>query len=170
MRAEKQLITSEYLNRLKNSPFFILADYRGMKVPHFNELRRRLAKTGAEIHVIKNAMFDRAVREAGLPGLGDALTGQLAAVTGRQDIAAAAKVLKTFRAEFERPAIQFGYLDAQRLEAAELVQLADLPPLEILRAQLLGLLNTPATRLVQVLRAPGQQVARVLQARADKAE
>ncbi|MCS7338682.1 MAG: 50S ribosomal protein L10, partial [Verrucomicrobiae bacterium] len=118
--------------------------------------------------VVKNSLFRQAVLEAGLPDLGPRLTGQLAVVTGQKDISAAAKVLKTFAAEFERPKIKFGYLNDQELDEAALSMLADLPSLDTLRASLLGLLNAPATRLVRVLGAPATQLARVLQARVDK--
>jgi len=168
MRAEKQNITHEYLARLNNSPFFIVVDYQGLKVGPITELRKRLNKAGAEMHVVKNSIFRIAAKEAGISELGGTLTGQLAVVTGQRDVSSAAKVVKTFSSEFERPKIKFGFLNNQRIEAATVVQLADLPSIEVLRGKLLGLLNTPATRLVQILNTPGSQLARVIKAKADK--
>lgn len=168
MRSEKQYISSEYIARLNASPFFIVVNYRGLAVRHFNELRKRLTKAGAEVHVIKNSIFKRSVQAAAGVELPAELTGQLAMVTGRQDISTAAKVLKAFQAEFEKPKIQFGYLDKQRLEMAEIITLAELPPLEVLRGKIMGAINAPASRLVQVLNAPGQQLVRALQARVEK--
>jgi large subunit ribosomal protein L10 len=168
MRTEKQLLTNEYLARLNASPFFIVVNYQGLKVGPLTELRKRLNQAGAELHVVKNSVFRLAAREAGLPDLGNSLLGQLAVVTGQRDISAAAKVVKIFRAEFDRPKFKFGYLNNQRLEEAELMTLADLPSLIVLRGKLLGLLNAPATRLVTLLNTPASQLARVLQARADK--
>jgi large subunit ribosomal protein L10 len=168
MRAEKQNITQEYLARLNNSPFFIVVDYQGLKVGPITELRKRLNKAGAEMHVVKNSIFRIAAKEAGISELGGTLTGQLAVVTGQRDVSSAAKVVKTFSSEFERPKIKFGFLNNQRIEAATVVQLADLPSIEVLRGKLLGLLNTPATRLVQILNTPGSQLARVIKAKADK--
>jgi large subunit ribosomal protein L10 len=169
MRAEKQIITSEYAARLNASPFFLVVEYRGLAVKHFNELRRRLAKVGAEIHVVKNSIFRIAVKGIGMADL-EGLTGQLAVVTGRQDVSVTAKVLKTFQAEFDRPKVQFGFLKQQRLEASEVMVLADLPPLEVMRGRILGAIQAPATRLAQVLNAPAQQLVRVLQGRIEKAE
>ncbi len=168
MRVEKQSINNEYLARLNGSPFFIVVDYRGLKVAPMTELRRRLNKGGAELHVVKNSIFRLAVKEAGVADLGSTLTGQLAVVTGQRDVSSAAKIVKTFSAEFEKPKIKFGYLKNQRLEAADVLVLADLPSLEVLRAKFLGVLQAPATKLVSVLNAPGAQLARVLQARVDK--
>jgi large subunit ribosomal protein L10 len=168
MRAEKQNLTVEYKARLSSSPFFIVVDYKGLKVAPMTELRKRLNKAGAEVHVVKNSIFRIAAKEAGVAELNGGLTGQIAVVTGQRDIAATAKVLKTFASEFEKPKIKFGYLSSDRLEAQDLLTLADLPSIEVLRGKLLGLFNTPATRLVQILNTPASQLARVLQARAEK--
>ena len=168
MRAEKQSITNEYKARLNASPFFIVVEYKGLKVGPITELRKRLAKAGAEMHIVKNSMFRLAAKEAGVADLNGALAGQMAVVTGQRDVSVAAKVIKTFAAEFEKPKVKFGYLNNQRLETAEIMTLADLPSLEVLRGKLLGLLNTPATRLVQLLQTPASQLARVLKAKAEK--
>jgi large subunit ribosomal protein L10 len=168
MRAEKQIISGEYVARLNSSPFFIVVDYTGLRVGPMTELRKRLQKAGAEIHVVKNTIFRIAAKEAGVSDLAGSLTGQTAVVTGQRDVSAAAKVLKTFTAEFEKPKTRFGFLNNARLDADALKVLADLPPMEVLRSKLLGLLNTPATTLVALLNTPASQLARVLQAKVDK--
>src|SRR5688572_27017751 len=103
MRAEKQIISSEYITRLNSSPFFIVVDYTGLRVGPMTELRKRLHKAGAEIHVVKNTLFRIAAKEAGVTDLGSTLTGQIAVVTGQKDVSSAAKVIKTFASEFEKP-------------------------------------------------------------------
>jgi large subunit ribosomal protein L10 len=168
MRAEKQSISAEYIARLNASPFFIVVDYQGLKVGPITELRKRLGKAGAEMHVVKNSIFRIAAKEAGIPDLGGTLAGQLAVVTGQKDVSVAAKVVKTFASEFEKPKIKFGYLNNQRLESQVIVALADLPSLDVLRARLAGLINTPATRLAQILNTPASQLARVIKAKAEK--
>ncbi|MGP8053858.1 MAG: 50S ribosomal protein L10 [Limisphaerales bacterium] len=168
MRAEKQILTKEYVARLNASPFFIVVNYKGLKVSHMTELRKRLQKAGAEIHIVKNSIFQIAAKEAGVGEFNGSLTGQLAVVTGQKDISAAAKVVKNFGAEFDRLKVQFGYLNNQRLGQAAIVALADLPSLDVLRATLLGLLNAPATKLVVLLNTPASQLARVIKAKAEK--
>ncbi len=169
MRAEKKLISADYVARLNASPFFIVVDYVGLKVGPITELRKRLTRSGARLTVVKNSLFKLAAKEAGVGDLGGSLTGQVAVVSGEKDLAAAAKVLKTFKAEFDKPQIRFGYLGNQRLEPAALLAIADLPPLNVLKAKLMGLVNTPATRLVQLLNTPGSQLARVVKAKAEQA-
>ena len=168
MRQEKQSLTKEYLTRLNASPFFIVVDYKGLKVAHMTELRKRLSKSGAEVHVVKNSIFRVAAKEAGVADLNGALAGQIAIVTGQKDVSVAAKVVKSFSAEFDRLKIKFGYLNNQRLGDTELLALADLPSIEVLRAQFLGVLNAPATKLVRLLNTPASQLAQVLQAKAEK--
>ena len=170
MRAEKQIITKEYLDRLNASPFFIVVDYKGLKVGPITELRKRLHGAGAEMHVVKNSIFRIAAKEAGVGELNGALTGQLAVVTGKRDVSSAAKVVKSFGAEFDKLKIHFGYLNNQRLEQADLLTLADLPSMEVLRGKLLGLFNAPATKFVTLLNTPASQLARVLKAQAEKLE
>lgn len=170
MRAEKQILTKEYLNRLNGSPFFIVVDYRGLKVAHLTELRKRLLKAGAEIHVVKNSIFRIAAKEAGVVDLNGNMAGQLAVVTGQKDISTAAKVVKTFGSEFDKLKIQFGYLNNQRLGQPEILTLADLPSIEVLRGKFLGVLNAPATKFVALINTPASQLARVLSAQKDKLE
>ncbi len=170
MRAEKQYISNEYMARLNASPYFIVVDYRGLKVGQMTELRKRLHKAGAEMHVVKNSIFRLAVKEAGVGDVGTSLTGQLAVVTGQKDVSSAAKIVKTFSSEFEKPKVRFGYLKNQRLETADIIALADLPSIEVLRSKLLGVIMAPATKLAAVLNAPGTQLVRVLQARVEKGE
>jgi large subunit ribosomal protein L10 len=170
MRAEKKLLTSEYLIRLNASPFFIVVGYTGLKVAHLTELRKRLTQAGAEIHIVKNSVFNVAAKEAGIGDLKSTLAGQLAVVTGKKDISAAAKALKNFKAEFDKLKLKFGYLNNQRLDEASITALADLPSLDVLRATLLGLLNAPATKLATLINTPAVQLAQVIKAKAEKAE
>jgi large subunit ribosomal protein L10 len=170
MRPEKQNLTKEYVTRLNASPFFIVVDYKGLKVGHMTELRKRLNKAGAEVHVVKNSIFRIAAKESGVTDLNGSLAGQMAVVTGKKDISTAAKVVKTFASEFDKLKVKFGYLNNSRLGDTDIIALADLPSIEVLRAKFLGLLNAPATKMVTLLNTPASQLARVLQAKVEKGQ
>lgn len=158
MRAEKKLLTSEYVARLNGSPFFIVAGYQGLKVEHLNELRKRLRAVGAEVHVVKNTVFCVAAKEAGVTtGLDGALSGQIAVITGQKEIFAAAKVVKNFAAEFDKLKLKFGYMNNERIENNVILAYADLPSLDVLRAKLLGLFSAPASRIAQVIKAKSEK-------------
>jgi large subunit ribosomal protein L10 len=170
MRPEKQLIVEDLKKQVGSSPFVILTEYKGMTVQQFGELRKRLRAAKAEYHVAKNTMLRHAMKAAELPELDRNLGGMTAVVVGndKSDIGAVAKVLKQFGKEFEKPKFKVGSLGKQALSADEISAVADLPSLDALRAQLVGLLQTPATRIAVVLGAPASQIARVLKAHADK--
>ena len=168
MRAEKQILTKEYLARLNASPFFLVVNYQGLKVSHLTEFRKRLRSAGAEVHVVKNSIFQIAAKEAGISDINGSLAGMVAVVTGQKDISVAAKVVKNFGAEFDKLKVKFGYLNSKRLADTDILALADLPSLDVLRARLLGLFNAPATKLVRLISTPASQLARVIQAKVDK--
>jgi large subunit ribosomal protein L10 len=168
MRPEKASVVSELSERLNRSPFVLVTDYQRMNVSHFADLRDRLAATGAQVHVVKNSFLKRAMTDSGLPDVADKLTGQTAVVTGEKDVAPVAKILKTFIAEFKIAGMKIGVVDKSILSSQELETLAELPSRDVLLAQLLGLLLSPATKLVRLLNEPGSALARVLNARASK--
>ena len=168
MRPEKASIVSELSEALKRSPFVLVTDYRGMKVADFGELRNRLAPARAEVHVVKNNFLKLAMADSGFPEVGDQFVGQTAVVTGEADVAPVAKIFKTFATEFKLAALRVGFVDRAVLSTAELETLAELPTREILQAQLLGLLLSPATRLVSLFNEPAAALARLLSAKAEK--
>lgn len=166
MRPEKVSIVEDLQAKLNASPFLFVADYTGLKVDQFSELRSRLADAGARCHVVKNTFLRRAAEESGLPDIGE-LKGQTAIVVGEQDVAAAAKVLKKFTAEFQKPIVKTGVVDRMVLTTDQIDAIADLPSREVLLAQLLGTLQSPASTLVRLLNEPASSLARVLKAHAD---
>ncbi|MCX6974816.1 MAG: 50S ribosomal protein L10 [Verrucomicrobia bacterium] len=167
MRPEKTLIVSDVREKLKASPYLLIVDFTGMKVPHFETLRTKLSEAGAKISVVRNTFLRIAAQELQMPEMSESLSGQTAMVTGEVDICAAAKVLKTFAAEFKKPTVRAGVLDNAALSAAQVAVLADLPSKDVLRATLLGLLQAPASQLVRVLNEPAASLARVLKAKGD---
>jgi large subunit ribosomal protein L10 len=168
MRPEKAGIVADLQTKLNRSPFLLIADYTGLRVDQFSELRNRLAGVGAECRVVKNTFLRRAAKEVGLPDLSGDLKGQTAVVMGEKDVAAAAKVLKAFTAEFQKPVMKSGVLDNAVISNSEIAALAELPSREVLLAKLLGTLLSPASTLVRLLNEPGAQLARALQAKVDQ--
>src|ERR1700733_14411690 len=162
MRPEKNLIISEIKTRVDRSPYVLLTDYTGMQVPQFNELRNRLSGANAEYRVVKNNLLRRALQGSNLPDLESYLHGQSAVVIGDTDVSAAAKVIKSFAAEFKKPLLKIGILDKAVVNVDQIMALADLPSKDVLQAKLLGLLIAPASHLVRLLNTPASQIAQVL--------
>lgn len=167
MKEEKAVQIEQMREWVKASPYLIVLDYTGMKVSEFSELRGRLRKVGAAVKVVKNTLFRRALGEASFPEMDKDLAGQTAVVAGGKDAPAAAKVIKTFKAEFTRPVLRAGLMDGKLLGVNELVMLADLPSMEVLRGRLLGALAAPGTTLVRLIAEPGARLARLLKAKSE---
>ena len=158
MRKEKLSVVKNIEGWLQGSPYLIVTDYTGMKVDQFSELRNRLAGIEAEIHVVKNTYIRKALKEVQLPGLEDQqLQGQTAVVYGAKDFAAAAKILKNFKSEFQKPDIRVGIVDRAVMQQETLLKIADLPSLEVLRTKLAILIKTPATQIAQIIKAKAEK-------------
>lgn len=168
MHPAKATVVADLNSKLNASPFLFVTDYAGLDVIQFSELRNRLHKAGARAIVVKNSFLRLAVKEAGLPELGE-LRGQTAVIVGDKDAAAAAKVLKTFATEFKKLSVKSGVVDRLVVSGEQINAIADLPSRDVLLATLLGVLNAPASTLVRLLNEPASQLARVLQAKADQA-
>ena len=170
MRPEKNLIIDEIKTRVDRAPYVLLTDYTGMQVPQFNELRSRLSGANAEFRVVKNNLLRRALQGSNLPDLETYLHGQSAVVLGDTDISAAAKVLKAFTKEFQKPKLKVGILDKAVVNVDQIMALADLPSKGVLQAKLLGLLLAPASTLVRLINTPATQIAQVLKSHSEKGE
>lgn len=169
MNPVKEVVVNELSERLSRSPFLFVVDYTATTVPEFNEVRKRLREVGAKLTVAKNTFVRIAAKQAGLSeDIAKTLLGQTAIVTGEEDVAAAAKVLKTFNKESKKLPFRGGIVDGNYVDEAAANALAELPSKPQLQAQLLGVLQAPATKLVRTLNEPAASLARVLQALADK--
>lgn len=165
MNPDKKYIIDELFERVNSSPFVLVVEYTGMTVPEFNELRTRLAENGSECHVAKNTYMRKAIADAGLPDISEHLLGQTAFVTGESDVCAAAKTIKNFVKEFKKPEVKTGVLDGDILDTDQIKALADLPSREVLLAQLLGVINAPASKLLRTVNEPAASLARVIKAK-----
>jgi large subunit ribosomal protein L10 len=165
MRAEKKYLIDEVQIHLKKSDYVILANFNGATVADVADLRDKLAAEKAEFHVVKNSSLRVAAQSLGLPDLDSALTGPTAIVVGGKNSAGVAKILKQFFKDKQKVEVKAGVLSKKLISSKDVERLADMPSLEVLRAQLLGLLNQPASRFVRVLNAVPQGVINVLAAK-----
>jgi large subunit ribosomal protein L10 len=165
MRLEKKYLADEVENHLNKSDYVFLANYTGITVKEIAELRSSLAPHKAEFHVIKNSAFEVAARAKNLPKINDKLAGPTAIVVGGKNPSEIAKVLVNFHKTKDKVSLKLGVLGSSVLNSKDVHELSKLPSLEILRAQLLGLLNTPAQQTVRVLNAVPQGMINVLAAK-----
>ncbi len=162
-RARKEELVALLHQTFQNTAILVVTEQSGLTVAEASELRRRMREAGATFRVTKNRLVRLALKGTKYEGLSDLFSGPTA-IAFSDDPLAAAKVSVNFANENEKLAIKGGALDGEILDVAGVKALAALPSLDELRAKIISLIQTPATRLAAVLQAPGGQVARVLSA------
>jgi large subunit ribosomal protein L10 len=164
MRVEKKAIAGQIEQWIGESPFILIADYRGLKAEQLKELRAQLRGAGAEFHVVKNRIVKQVIKTRDWTGLDPHLRGPSGIVVG-QDVTQAAKALRKFTGEHNSlPAIRAGVLDGALLTAADIDSLAQLPSREVLIAQVVGTMAAPISRLVGVMKRKVSTLVIVLKA------
>jgi large subunit ribosomal protein L10 len=166
-RTEKREFVAKLHAVLADTSMVVVTRNAGLTVADSTELRRRMRAAGATFKVAKNRLAARALDGTRFTGIAPLLKGPTALAWSRDPVAVAKTCVEFARAN-DRFVILGGALGERALDAEGVKALAELPSLETLRAQLLGLIQTPATRIAAVLQAPGAQVARVLSAFAKK--
>lgn len=147
-KEQKSAVVDELQQKLSAANSFYLTDFTGMNVKQMTEFRSRLRREGVEYMVVKNTLAQRALSELELPDIARFFTGPTGVVIGREDAVAAAKVLTEFAREFDnKPAVKLGVVERQEVAAERVKELAELPPREVLLAQLAGGLQAPMARL-----------------------
>ena len=168
MQEEKKYLVEETGEWLDQSDYVFLADFTRITVLETEELRKILAEHGAEFHVVKNRILKLAATQREYPDLDDQLKGPTAIVVGGQNAPGVAKALEKFFKDKKKLELKGGVLEKGALTPADISRLAELPPVEVLKAQLLALFNTPATQMVRIVQAVPQGLLNVLQAKVDK--
>ena len=151
--------------RLGGAKTAVLTEYRGLTVRQLSDLRKQLKAAAAEYKVVKNRLARLAVKDSPLDPLGTHFKGPTGLVFTKQDPVAVAKALQAFVKNNPALTIKLGLVDGKVLQPAELKALADLPSREQLRAQIVGALQGPMSRLVSLLQAPMRGLVYVLEAR-----
>ncbi|RME79637.1 MAG: 50S ribosomal protein L10 [Chloroflexi bacterium] len=167
-RAEKEARVKQYVEQLQNSQAIIIADYTGLKVSELEQLRTKIREVDGSFSVVKNTLAKRALQEVGYPEIDDLLTGPVGIGFSGDNVPAVAKAFVDFAKEHEMLKIKGGVMSGKVLSAEAIKDLASLPSLEVLRAQLLGLINAPASRLVGALSGGVRQLVSVINAYAEK--
>lgn len=166
-KERKNEIVATYQEWLDKSQAVYLAEYIGLSVKDLDALRDKVREVGGEFHIIKNTLGKLAFEGAGYDVPPEYFLGSTAAGFAFEDAPAMAKAMADFSKSVQFLKFKGGYLETNILSAEEIKALAALPPLPVLRAQLLGTLMAPANQLVRTLAEPGRQMAAVLQAFVD---
>jgi large subunit ribosomal protein L10 len=169
-RDQKEHVVEELTARLKAADTLLVADYRGLTMPQIDELRSRLLESGARFTVVKNTLTRRAAEAAGTDALLTLLDGPsaIAFLEADGDMVAAAKALADAARETQVLEIRGGIMQGRTVTADEVETLAKLPPIDVLRGQVLGAIVAPLTALAGLLDAPLQNLVGLIDARIEQ--
>lgn len=166
-RKDKELAVEKLEKVFSQARMVVITRPQGLSVAEVSELRRRMRTAGARFQVAKNKLAKRAIANTNMKALGEHFTGPTA-ISWSDDMLAPTKVAVEFAKENEKLSVVVGATQENTISKENLQQLAQLPPIEVVRAKMLGLFQTPAQQLVRVLLEPSTALARVLKARAEQ--
>lgn len=167
-KQEKEQVLSQVREWLEKADASIMVEYTGMRMPDLDNVRAKLRESGGEFHVIKNTFIRKVFTESGYEVPADFTDNSTAVIFAYGDAAATAKALKESTAKMDAVKIKGGYLGKEMLTKQQIIALAELPPLPVMRATLLGVLQAPAGKLVRTVAEPARGLAAVVKAYAEK--
>jgi large subunit ribosomal protein L10 len=169
-KEDKSLVVAELTERLRSADTLIVADYRGLTMPQIDDLRGKLLEHGARFTVVKNTLTRRAAKDAGADALLALLEGPsaIAFIEADGDMVAVAKALADSARDTKVLAIRGGILAGKEISADDVDELSKLPPLEILRGQVIGAVIAPLNQLVALVNAPLQNLYGLIDARIEQ--
>lgn len=163
-KEQKSAIVQRLSENLGRATIALVSEYNKMTAGEADEMRRRLRAANSELQVAKNTLVRRAIKPTRFAALDGNLGGPIGLIIGYADPVEFAKTVGSFKDLGDKFKVRGGVLDGKPLTPEEIAALAALPPREVVFAQLLGLLQAPATRLVRLLNEPGSAMARLVDA------
>ena len=161
---EKEQSVQRLRENFLNSHASYLLTYHGCTAAEITGLRRKLRLSGSKFSVVKNTLAKRAIADTPASGLEKMFSGPTAVVWSPTDPVAPAKLLTEFAADREHVKLKGGFVDGSVVGGDQFKALASMPSKEQLVANLLALINAPATRLLQTINAPATNLVRLLDA------
>ena len=168
LKSEKEELIKELNEKFAKTKTGIVAEFSKLNVETVTKLRKKLREGKVEYKVLKNTLAKRAAKGTPMEVISGDFTGPVAVVLSYDDVIAPAKILSAFIKDMETIKVRSAVVEGRKVDAAGVKALASMPGLPELRAQILGMLTQPAGKLVRTIAAPGSQLARVIQAYADK--
>jgi large subunit ribosomal protein L10 len=171
-KSEKERVVGELTDRLKESETLIVADYRGLTMTDIDDLRGKLLEHGARFSVVKNTLGRIAAKESGNDALLALLEGPtaIAFLEADGDMVAVAKALADSARTTRILTIRGGVLQGKVISGDDVGELAKLPPLDVLRGQVIGAIIAPLNAIAGLINAPLQNLYGLIDARIEQLE
>ena len=171
-KEDKERVVADLTERLRRAETLFVADYRGLTMPQIDALRGRLLENGARLSVVKNTLTRRAAEAAGTEALLTLLDGPsaIAFIEADGDMVAVAKALADSARETRVLEIRGGVMQGREISASSVEELAKLPPIDVLRGQVLGAIVAPLSAIAALVNAPLQNLYGLIEARIEQLE
>ncbi len=167
-KERKEEVLAQYNDWVKRSQAVILVEYTGANMKSLDTLRAKIRESGGEFHVVKNTLARRVFADNHMELPKDFLVKSTAVSFAFTDPASTAKALTEAMKGNEFVKVKGGFMAGKALNASQVKALADMPPLPVVRAQLLGVLQAPAGKLVRTIAEPARGLAAVVKAFTEK--
>jgi large subunit ribosomal protein L10 len=169
-KEDKERVVAELTEKLRTAETLFVADYRGLTMPQIDSLRGKLIENGARLSVVKNTLTRRAAQAAGADALLALLEGPsaIAFIEADGDMVAVAKALADSARETKVLEIRGGVMQGREISASDVEELAKLPPLDVLRGQVLGAIVAPLSAIAALVNAPLQNLYGLIDARIEQ--
>jgi len=169
-KEKKEELVANYHDLVTNSNGLIITSFSGVSVKELEIVRRQIRDLGGEFHIVKNTLFALAMNKVGMSLPEETYTGTTAIGFANEEIPAVAKVIVDLARDVEAVSLKGGLIEKIVYDAAQVEMLANLPPLPVLRAQLLSTLQAPGSSIARALASSVRQLVNVTKAFADKEE
>jgi len=167
-KERKREIINDYSQWMKNSRALIITEYKGLPMKELDTLRARMRENGGEYHVVKNTLGKLAFEQAGLKMPEGLFEGTTAIGFAFEDAPSVAKMISEYARTSDFLKIKGGYLGDRVITAQDVKDLAELPPLPVMRARILGVIMAPASQIARTIAEPARMIAAVVKAYVDK--
>lgn len=166
-KERKQALVTQYKELVRDNTALILTTYTGLSVKELQGLRQQIRELGGEFHIVKNTLADLAFKEVDVPLPDDALSGPTAIGFATEDVVGVAKAIVDLSKETEFISVKGAVIDGAIFDGRQVRRMAELPPLPVVQAQFLSVLQAPANRFAAIVAGSVRQLVNVMSAYAD---
>ena len=161
-KERKKALVVQYQELLRSSNALVMTAYSGLSVKELEGLRHKIREAGGEFHIVKNNLAKRAFADVGVPLPEGVLVGPTAIGFASEDVLGMAKAIVDLSRQTDFLKVQGAVIDGVIYDKMQVTRLAELPPLPIVQAQLLSMIQAPANHVARVLAGSMRQLVNVL--------
>ncbi len=166
----RQLMMDDYKSKIEDAEYMFFTNFKGISADGMRDVRSRLRKHSAEVVVVNNSLFRRALKDINMDMLSEHIDGEVAIIYGKEEPLEVTKVIQGLKKDNKSFSVRIGYLEERLLSSEEIKELASIPSKDVLYGQVVNLMKSPINNLVFVLKGNIQSLINVVKGIKDKKE